>query len=96
MIRVIYRNERLWKAPHALWTIIAFLINTLFVWYIVLKCCFQELAMRPPIPLSVIFLIYTLLDRLYPFFKNKKFISFRFFIDMIVWTLLTLSFYLPN
>lgn len=79
-----------------MWTIVAFLINSLFLWYIVLKCCFQELVFRPPIPLSVIFLIYTLLDRLYPVIKTKQFISFRFFLDIIVWVLLTLSFYLPN
>lgn len=96
MIRVIYRDEKLWKISHAIWSIILFLINSAILWYLVVKCCFQQLIPRPPIPLSVIFLVLVLADRLHPFIHNKKVLTFRFFLDMVVWILIVLSVFAPD
>lgn len=96
MIRVIYKNERLWKFPHAIWSVSLFLISSIYLWYFVLKCCFQELAVEPPIPLTATFLVLTFLDRIYPFYNGEKFLSLRFFVDMIILVMVALAFYLPD
>lgn len=95
MIRLIYRNEKKWKARHAIWCILVFLVNSLAFWYIVLKCCFQELCPRPPLPLTIICLLLILADRLYtPLLKRT--LRLIFWVDLIVWLLLMLSLVLPD
>lgn len=95
MIRVIYRNEKLWNANHAIWCVLVFLINSLAFWYIVLKCCFQELCPRPPLPVTIVCLLLILADRLYTPL-NAKTLTPIFFLDMVVWMLLMLSMVLPD
>lgn len=95
MIRLIYRNEKIWRAHHACWSFLVFLVNSLAFWYIVLKCCFQQLCPRPPLPLTIICLLLILADRLYPPFV-KRTITLMFWVDIIVWILLLLSLVLPD
>lgn len=95
MIRLIYRSEKLWHWPQALWCLLIFLLNSLLFSYIILKCTFQIYCPRPPLPLTITILLLILIDRLYPLTRKLQ-ITLTFALDIVIWILVLLSMVLDD
>ena len=96
MIKLIYKDEKLWSWKHVIWATAIFLMYSATFYYFIIKVCFQSLIGRPPIPVSVIFLLLMLADRLYAPVMSRNFFSISFGIDMVVWFMIFFAVFLPS
>lgn len=96
MIRFVYSKERLWTVYEAIWCFLIFFVNNIIFFYIVLKASFQDFVPRPPIAISIIFLILLLADCAYTPYRTKEILHPRWIVDFIIWICVLLAMVLPN
>lgn len=96
MIRFVYSKERLWNIYEALWCFLIFLVNNLIFFFVVIKITFRDYVARPPWYVVIIGMLLLLADISYTPYKTKNICSRIFMVDMFVWIMVLISFFLPS